>query len=177
MTTRTLTLTFALVGCLSAPLRAVVPGEEAPADAPAAVLPVAENDNALRAPDPALQPEQKPEDDGRDPFRPFTLDLRPAEPTEPLTPLQTYDLRQLTVAAVMWDFNPPLAMLEDELGMGFIVSPGTLIGRQGGVVTGIQPGRVVVDEKMVDFYGHEQVNRVVLEMPKETEPNTAGREK
>jgi hypothetical protein len=76
----------------------------------------------------------------------------------------------------MWDFTPPLAMLEDELGMGFIVSPGTLIGRLGGVVTGIQPGRVIVEEKMVDFYGHEQVNRVVLEMPREGEP-TAGREK
>lgn len=176
MTTRTLTLTFALVGCLCAPVRAVVPGEEAPADAPAAVLPVADREQPLRSPDPA-EPVDPKADDGRDPFRPFTLDLRPAEPTEPLTPLQTYDLRQLTVAAVMWDFNPPLAMLEDELGMGFIVSPGTLIGRQGGVVTGIQPGRVVVDEKMVDFYGHEQVNRVVLEMPKETEPNTAGREK
>jgi Tfp pilus assembly protein PilP len=154
-------------------VRAVVPGEEAPADAPAAVLPVAEADQAPPSSDPAAQAQ---DDDGRDPFRPFTLDLRPAEPNEPLTPLQTYDLRQLTVAAVMWDFTPPLAMLEDELGMGFIVSPGTLIGRQGGVVTGIQPGRVLVDEKMVDFYGHEQVNRVVLEMPKETEP-TAGREK
>jgi hypothetical protein len=154
-------------------VRAVLPGEEAPADAPAAVLPVAEADQAPPPADPASQAQ---DDDGRDPFRPFTFDLRPAEPNEPLTPLQTYDLRQLTVAAVMWDFNPPLAMLEDELGMGFIVSPGTLIGRQGGVVTGIQPGRVLVDEKMVDFYGHEQVNRVVLEMPKETEP-TAGREK
>lgn len=173
MTTRTLQIAVALVGCLCAPVRAVAPNEEAPADAPAAVLPVAESEPPSRSPDPV--PDGK-EDDGRDPFRPFTLDLRPAEPTEPLTPLQTYDLRQLTVAAVMWDFNPPLAMLEDELGMGFIVSPGTLIGRQGGVVTGIQPGRVVVDEKMVDFYGHEQVNRVVMEMPKETEP-TAGREK
>jgi hypothetical protein len=156
-------------------VRAVVPGEEPSAQAPAAVLPAVENDQPHRKPDPALEPQKG--DDGRDPFRPFTLDLRPAEPTEPITPLQTYDLRQLTVAAVMWDFNPPLAMLEDELGMGFIVSPGTLIGRQGGVVTGIQPGRILVDEKMVDFYGHEQINRVVLEMPKETEPNTAGREK
>ena len=172
MTTRSLTLAIALVGCLGAPVRAVVPGEGAPADAPAAVLPVAEADPAA----PPADPQAQDDDDGRDPFRPFTLDLRPAEPNEPLTPLQTYDLRQLTVAAVMWDFNPPLAMLEDELGMGFIVSPGTLIGRQGGVVTGIQPGRVLVDEKMVDFYGHEQVNRVVLEMPKETEP-TGGREK
>lgn len=173
MTTRTLTFTFALVGYLCAPARAVVPGEEIPVAAPAAVQAVAENDQPARAPDPAAQKE----DDGRDPFRPFTLDLRPAEPTEPITPLQTYELRQLTVAAVMWNFNPPLAMLEDELGMGFIVSPGTLIGRQGGVVTGIQPGRVLVDEKMVDFYGHEQINRVVLEMPRENEPNAAGRER
>lgn len=173
MTPRTLTFSVALVGCLCAPVRAVVPDEEVRVDdVPAAVLPTADSNPLPRAEEPTHK-----KDDGRDPFRPFTLDLRPAEQTEPLTPLQTYDLRQLTVNGVMWDFTPPLAMLEDELGMGFIVSPGTLIGRQGGVITGIQPGRVIVDEKMVDFYGHEQVNRVVLEMPRENEPKAAGREK
>jgi hypothetical protein len=162
-------------------VHAVVPGEELPPEAPAVVQPAAVQPAAVLPTADSGQPQRSTDDpekktDQRDPFRPFTLDLRPPENTEPLTPLQTYDLRQLTVAAVMWDFTPPLAMLEDELGMGFIVSPGTLIGRLGGVVTGIQPGRVIVEEKMVDFYGHEQVNRVVLEMPREGEP-TAGREK
>jgi type IV pilus assembly protein PilP len=113
----------------------------------------------------------------RDPFRPFTLDLRPnAEVDEPLTPLQQYELRQLTVTAVMWGLTPALAMLEDDTGMGFIVSPGTPIGRHGGTVKAIEPGRVVVEESLLDFYGNRQVNRVVLEIPREEETRTAKRE-
>jgi type IV pilus assembly protein PilP len=106
----------------------------------------------------------------RDPFRPFTLDLRPEVPDEPLTPLQRYELPQLRLAAVLLEARPPRAMLEDNSGMGFIVTPGTPIGRNRGVVAAIEPRRVVVEEKVLDFYGNEQVQRVVLEMPQETEP-------
>jgi Tfp pilus assembly protein PilP len=160
-----------LVGSFALPAAALLPAAELPAfpaDPPA----------ALDTADAAQKPPAAEKDDGdqRDPFRPFTLDLRPREPQEPLTPLQTYELRQLTVAAVLWDLSPPLAMLEDELGMGFIVSPGTLIGRNHGTVMAIEPGRVIVEEKMIDFYGHEQVNRVVLEIPREGEPRSGARE-
>jgi hypothetical protein len=106
----------------------------------------------------------------RNPFRPFTLDLRPDYTGEPLTPLERYDLPQLRVAAVLVDLQPPRAMLEDNSGMGFIVTPGTPIGRNRGVVAAIEPRRVIVEEKVLDFYGNEQVQRVVLEMPQENEP-------
>lgn len=105
----------------------------------------------------------------RNPFRPFTLDLRPDYAGEPLTPLERYDLPQLRVAGVLVDLQPPRAMLEDNSGMGFIVTPGTPIGRHRGVVTAIETGRIVVEEKMLDFYGREQTQRVVLEMPKDEE--------
>lgn len=106
----------------------------------------------------------------RDPFRPFTLDLRPEHPDEPLTPLQRYEIPQLRLAGVLLESIPPRAMLEDNSGMGFIVTPGTPIGRNRGVVAAIESRRVVVEEKVLDFYGNEQVQRVVLEMPQETEP-------
>ena len=51
--------------------------------------------------------------------------------------------------------------------MGYIVTLGTPIGRNGGVVTAIEPQRVVVEERVLDFYGKEQVNRIVMETPKE----------
>jgi hypothetical protein len=105
----------------------------------------------------------------RNPFRPFTLDLRPDYTGEPLTPLERYDLPQLRVAAVLVDLQPPRAMLEDNSGMGFIVIPGTPIGRNRGVVTAIESRRIVVEEKLLDYYGREQTQRVVLEMPKEEE--------
>jgi Tfp pilus assembly protein PilP len=103
----------------------------------------------------------------RDPFRPFTLDIRPEARTQ-LTPLQRYELGQLVVVATVWELSPPRAMVEDSVGMGFIVTVGTPIGRNGGVVTAIEPQRIVVEERVLDFYGKEQVNRVVMETPKES---------
>lgn len=105
----------------------------------------------------------------RDPFRPFTLDLLPKKVADDefLTPLQRYDLQQLTVVGVLLDLEPPRAMLQDDAGMGYIVTPGTLIGRQHGIVTDVQPRRIIVEETYVDYYGREQVRKAVLEMPAE----------
>jgi type IV pilus assembly protein PilP len=102
----------------------------------------------------------------RDPFRPFTLDIRPEARTQ-LTPLQRYELGQLIVVGTVWEMTPPRAMVEDSVGMGYIVTIGTPIGRNGGVVTAIEPQRIVVEERVLDFYGKEQINRVVMETPKE----------
>jgi Tfp pilus assembly protein PilP len=114
----------------------------------------------------------------RDPFRPFMLDLR-LRPDRliPQTPLQHYDLGQLAVVATVWDVNPPRAMVEDSGGMGYIVSLGTPIGSSGGIVTAIEPQRIIVEERVLDYYGKEQVNRIVMETPKEEGPNQAARER
>jgi hypothetical protein len=140
---------------------------------------------AAEAGEPALQPVAvRPADDfrvydpigHRDPFRPFTLDIHP-EPRVQLTPLQRYELGQLIVVATVWDVSPPRAMVEDSVGMGYIVMLGTPIGPNGGVVTAIEPERVVVEERVLDFYGKEQVNRTVMETPKEEGPNQGARER
>ena len=113
----------------------------------------------------------------RDPFRPFTLDvhLRPDRSAQ-LTPLQRYDLGQLTVVATVWELSPPRAMVEDSVGMGYIVTLGTPIGRNRGLVAAIEPQRVVVEEHVLDFYGREQVNRIIMETPKEEGPSRSVRE-
>ena len=123
-----------------------------------------------------VAPGPRDPDQKRDPFRPFTLDLQPHKVDEPLTPLQRYELSQLTVAAVMLEINPPRALLQDNSGMGFIVTPGTPIGRNGGVVKSIEPGKVIVEEKVLDFYGHEQVRTAVLEMPKDEQIQSVSQE-
>ncbi len=107
----------------------------------------------------------------RDPFRPFTLDLQPQETVDEtfLTPLQRYDLQQLTVVGVVLDLEPPRAMVQDDAGMGYIVTPGTLIGRRNGVVTDVQQRQIIVEETYVDYYGREQVHKAVLAMPKDEE--------
>ena len=109
----------------------------------------------------------------RDPFRPFMLDLRSDRPQ--LSPLQRYELGQLTVVGTVWEVNPPRAMVEDSVRMGYIVSVGTPIGRNGGVVTAIEPRQVIVEERVLDFYGNEQVRRIVMETPKEGSPNQMAR--
>jgi hypothetical protein len=114
----------------------------------------------------------------RDPFRPFTLDMRlRQERLVQLTPLQRYELGQLAVVATVWDVNPPRAMVEDSAGMGYIVSLGTPIGNAGGVVTGIEPQRIIVEERVLDYYGKEQVNRIVMETPKAEGPSRVAQER
>jgi type IV pilus assembly protein PilP len=115
---------------------------------------------------------------GRDPFRPFTLDLRPStQETQILTPLQRYELPQLRLAGVVLDLKPPRAMLQDNSGMGYIVTPGTPIGRRRGVVKAIEWHRIVVEEHVLDYYGREQIHEVVIEMPREDKPQIAGQER
>lgn len=114
---------------------------------------------------------------GRDPFRPFTLDLRPeTRENEILSPLQRYEIPQLRLAGVVLDLSPPRAMLQDNSGMGFIITPGTPIGRRHGVVRAIEPKRVVIEERILDYYGREQVHLTAIEMPKDDKPQGPGQE-
>lgn len=102
----------------------------------------------------------------RDPFRPLFLLRRPAAQTvEPLTPLQRYEIGQLRLVGVVYDLAPPRAMVEDSSGLGFIVTPGTAIGPNGGVVTAIRPRQVVVEEWQTDVVGQRHKKEFVLELP------------
>jgi Tfp pilus assembly protein PilP len=111
----------------------------------------------------------------RDPFRPFTLNMRPEAPVQ-VTPLQRFEIGQLTLVATVWEMSPPRALVEDSFGMGYIITLGTPIGPNDGVVRAIEPQRVLVEERVLDFYGKERINQVVMETPRE-EPNQPGRER
>jgi type IV pilus assembly protein PilP len=142
-------------------LLAAIPAARAENEQPSRPAPESAGATDDQAGAPAYNPAGR-----RDPFRPFTLDIRP-EARAQLTPLQRYELGQLTVVGTVWELSPPRAMVEDSVGMGYIVTIGTPIGRNGGLVTAIEPQRVIVEERVLDFYGKEQVNRVVMETPKE----------
>lgn len=115
-------------------------------------------------------------DGRRDPFRPFTIDLQrtDAPEAEILSPLQRYEIAQLKLTGLVLDMRPPRAMLQDNSGMGYIVTPGTPIGRRHGVVKSIEPGRLVVEEIVLDYYGRQQPHQVVVEMPTDEKKDVSG---
>lgn len=107
----------------------------------------------------------------RDPFRPLFLLRRPtAQSAEPLTPLQRYEIGQLRLVGVVFNLAPPRAMVEDSSGLGFIVTPGTAIGPNGGVVTAIRPRQVVVEEWQTDVIGERHKKEFLLELPADEVP-------
>lgn len=150
---RALVLALAAAACVAAPARA-----RAVDPAPVPVQPEAVDDHDEEY---AYDPSGK-----RDPFRPLFLLRRPAAQTvEPMTPLQRYEIGQLRLVGVVYDLAPPRAMVEDSSGLGFILTPGTAIGPNGGVVTAIRPRQVVVEEWQTDVIGQRHKKEFVLELP------------
>ncbi len=80
------------------------------------------------------------------------------------SPLQRYEIGQLKLVAVIYDTSSPRAVVEDEAGLGYIVKVGTEIGVNGGIVRGIDRGRILVEEQSVDFFGETHSSEVILEM-------------
>ena len=99
----------------------------------------------------------------RDPFRPPRVNQMLMGGAE-RTPLQRYELGQLRLVAVIYDMQDPRAVVEDEVGLGYIIRVGTKIGVNDGIVRGIERGRVLVEEESVDFFGERRASEVVLEM-------------
>ena len=105
-----------------------------------------------------------------DPFKPFIQIGSEKKPVHgvPRTPLQEYDLSQLTLTAIVYigDSNNR-AMVRDSAGKGFTVKNGTYIGKRGGRVKAIHLDRLVIEEP-VRLYGDETKTReIVMKMPRE----------
>ena len=73
--------------------------------------------------------------------------------TKPLTPLQNYDLSQLKLVAIISRGEKSSAVLEDSAGYGYIVTDGTLVGRDNGTIKKITQDGVIVLEKVYDDTG------------------------
>ena len=110
-----------------------------------------------------------PSDIKRDPFRPFTLDVKAVQREAPRTPLEQYDIGALKLVAVIQSATNPKAMVENATGLGFTIQIGTRIGRNGGVVRKIEPDQVIVEEEFVDFYNQKKKTEVVMKLQPEGE--------
>jgi Tfp pilus assembly protein PilP len=101
----------------------------------------------------------------RDPFRPFTLNTRfNNRLRENLSPLERYDLGQLRLVGVVWHVKEPSAMIEDSVGLGYIVKVGTPIGANEGKIRAIKPNEIIIEETYVDLFGAKKKREVNIKL-------------
>lgn len=100
----------------------------------------------------------------RDPFKSFVETRAPVlaeRSSKVLTPLQRYKLEQLKVVGIVMGAETNKALLEDDVGKGYVVTVGDLVGDQEGKITAIEKDRLVIEESYRDLMGEPKVRRIV----------------
>jgi len=107
-----------------------------------------------------------------DPFMPFikektvTADVK--VPEHELSGLQKFEPGQLSLVAIVVMQNEPRAMVEDSLGIGYIIKNGTEIGRTG-IVDSINRNTVVVKQSYMTTAGEKRYKFLEMLLKKEGE--------
>jgi Tfp pilus assembly protein PilP len=158
-----------------APGQPVPPGQQpgAPAAAPAAVAPGAAP-TSLAEIVATYDPRGK-----ADPFKPFLLTQKASVEgsgevkRKPLTPLQKMALSEIQAGlrAIIWGKMGNKALVEDAAGKGYVLTVGTYVGQNDGIVKKILEDRIVVEEYIRDPVENRlTTNEVILKLRKvETE--------
>jgi len=101
----------------------------------------------------------------RDPFRSFVRNLEDDPGGGEQTPLERFDLTQLTVTAIMWGGeNEPRALIRDPAGKGYIVVVGTVVGKNKGRIIEIEDNLVKVKETYVDALNRAATKNVEMRL-------------
>lgn len=98
-----------------------------------------------------------------DPFKPFIAEqeeLDEARRKEPRTYLETLELSQLELIAIIESPKGNWAMVRDGKGIGYSIRKGTAIGTRDGVVAEINGKEIVVKERHRDLKGKTKVKYV-----------------
>lgn len=107
----------------------------------------------------------------RDPFLPFA-GINPIESGaggelgKGIDPLQRLSISQIYLVGVIVG-KQNRALLQDTSGMGYIVTEGTLVGENNGIVTKIAKDSVTVKQHFKDYMGRVSTREVVLALRKE----------
>jgi type IV pilus assembly protein PilP len=110
----------------------------------------------------------------RDPFRSFVTDLGTSGSslaTRCATPLGRFELEQLKLVAVVTGLEDPVAMVEAPGGVGYAIRRGACIGKNGGSVSAVRSGEVVVAEWQVRADGTRDRTQTVIRLPREAALN------
>lgn len=103
-----------------------------------------------------------------DPFRSFitaTEEISEKEREKPRTYLETLELSQLNLTAIVISDKGRWAMVRDSKDLGHVVREGTPIGTRGGVVYRIKEGELIIREEYRDFRGTVQHREVSKKTP------------
>ena len=105
----------------------------------------------------------------RDPFKSFVATrtkatVRSDKAPRIKTPLQRYSLDQLKVVGIIAGGKMRKALLEDDVGKGYVVSPGDAVGSEGGKIASIQKDRIIIESTYRDVLGNEKVRRITKKL-------------
>ena len=107
-----------------------------------------------------------------DPFMPFiseqVVQTEMVFEEEELTGMRQYEPGQLTLVALVFAEDGPLAMVQDSVGMGYVLREGTKIGRSG-IVDLISSNMVIIKESFQTTSGKTRYNTVQMVLKKEGE--------
>ena len=106
----------------------------------------------------------------RDPFQSF-IAIKKEEVVQTkkparmiLTPLQRNSLYQLKVVGVIHGGIIKKALMEDDVGKGYVVSVGDVIGNQGGKIVSIKTDRIIIEESFGDALGRSKVRQITKKL-------------
>ena len=103
-----------------------------------------------------------------DPFKSFIAEEEEVSKTKkrkPRTYLETLDLSQLELIAIMLSKKGNWAMVRESKGTGHTIKVGTAIGTNGGIVQKIEDKKVVIREEYKDYKGNTVYRDVTKELP------------
>jgi Tfp pilus assembly protein PilP len=101
-----------------------------------------------------------------DPFKSFIMVKKELEKKErPKTYLETLDISQLTISAIVLGSKGNWALVRDSKGDGHVIKIGTLIGKKSGQVIKILEKEIVVRESYKDIRGREVIRDVSMRLP------------
>ena len=83
---------------------------------------------------------------------------------KPRTYLETLELSQLELIAIIIGPKGNWAMVRDSKGVGHVIKKGTAIGTNGGIVYKILPDKVIIKEKHMDFRGKQFTKLIVKKL-------------
>jgi len=99
----------------------------------------------------------------RDPFRSFVQGLYGADEGV-ASPLERFDLSQLTLMAIVWGTDTPKALIRDPAGKGYVVSQGAIVGKNKGRIVTIGDNLVLVKETYVDHLDRATTKAVEMRL-------------